>query len=111
VSFDWFLQNPGIVDAMIGRVVLDGVVWHNLTIADMSQYLPGGVAQGHYTALLSLAGGPGRLTFDLFGFGGSPVAGVDNVSVTPVPEPTTLLLLGSGLLGLGGVAWRRSRKS
>ena len=28
---------------------------------------------------------------------------------TPVPLPSTLLLLGSGLLGLGG--WRRSRKS
>jgi len=37
--------------------------------------------------------------------------GVDTVAVgAPVPESGTLLLLGSGLFGPGGFAWRR-RKS
>jgi len=29
---------------------------------------------------------------------------------TPVPEPGTLVLLGSGLAALGGTAWRRRRQ-
>ncbi|MEW6068546.1 MAG: PEP-CTERM sorting domain-containing protein [Nitrospirota bacterium] len=30
--------------------------------------------------------------------------------VTPIPEPGTLMLMGSGLLGAGLYGWRRIRK-
>jgi len=44
----------------------------------------------------------------VFNFGGS--GGIGELTFSPVPEPGTLLLIGSGLVGLGVGARRRNRK-
>lgn len=53
---------------------------------------------------------PGFEYLDGGGLGGVRMF-VDSNPATPVPEPSTLLLLGSGLAGLGGVAWGRRRQN
>ncbi len=58
--------------------------------------------------ILASAFGAAAFNKVVFNFGGS--GGLDEVIFAPVPEPGTLLLIGSGLVGLGVGARRRNRR-
>jgi hypothetical protein len=67
-----------------------------------------------YTSSLSTisAFGESALTFyDNPTFGSSPVMIVTAFAMAPAPEPSTLVMIASGAIGVVGYAWRRRRRS
>jgi hypothetical protein len=64
-----------------------------------------------YSSTFQATGTSTRLLFTSTSASDTPSGGIllDNVSVLPVPEPSTFALLGSSVLGLGFCAWRRHR--
>ena len=72
----------------------------------------GGTAAGAEAALAaSLAGGTAYFNIHTSAFGGGEIRGFLKPVVGPVPEPSSVVLLGlGGTLGLVGYTWRRRRR-
>ncbi len=76
---------------------------------DMFAYLPASLFSGHdtqYLYLFSEFGGEGPPWDSNDGF--EEWTNIDSAVPPPIPEPTTLILLGGGLLGAGMIRRRRS---
>ena len=100
-NLGFFLQSDG------GTPNQFQVAWNGSVISDQSNLPAFGYTERDFLNLLATS----PTTPLVFGFRNDPgFLHLDDVAVNATPEPTTLILLGTTMAGLGLIRWRRCRQ-
>lgn len=111
-AFGFYGVDIGDFDGQITLALQSGVLT-NLVVPNTVDGAGGAVL---YFGVIDTANPFSLITFgntaagvDVFGFDDFSIGSVEQVSLSPVPEPATMLLFGSSLAALAGAAWKRRR--
>jgi hypothetical protein len=115
LSFDWnFTANDNqFLDGAIFTILnSDNSIYDSIVLAQIDPANPFGSTGWKSTSYTFGDAGSGSLNFIVYNdtaIGGPSQLSIDNVK-SPAPEPTSMILLGSGIAGLAGSRLRNKKK-